>query len=190
MAAHGNEVEIKFRIANKDAIARLLRECGFREKTARTHEMNTLYDFPDRRLTNRGALIRIRKYGQHWTLTYKAKGQEGRHKTRREINVPVDTGEKLAQIFESVGLKPIFRYEKFRSEYEDEHGDVVLDETPIGDIGEIEGEPEWIDRTAQRLGIRESDYITASYAGLFFEWKQRTGSKAEEMTFEAVGKQL
>jgi hypothetical protein len=29
--------------------------------------------------------------------------------------------------------------------------------------------------------------VTKNYATLFFEWKERTGSKAENMTFREVG---
>jgi adenylate cyclase class 2 len=65
---------------------------------------------------------------------------------------------------------------------------VVLDETPIGNFGEIEGTPRWIDRTARALGIGRRDYITQTYAPMFFAWKRRTHSRATEMTFRAVGK--
>ena len=66
---------------------------------------------------------------------------------------------------------------------------MVLDETPIGNFGEIEGPPRWIDRTAQALGIGREDYITETYAPMFFAWKRRTGSKAAEMTFKALRKE-
>ena len=81
---------------------------------------------------------------------------------------------------------PSFRYEKFRAEWTDGKGQVVVDETPIGNFCEIEGAPRWIDATAKRLGVRQADYITKNYAGLFLEWKARTKSRAEEMTFKAV----
>ena len=61
-----------------------------------------------------------------------------------------------------------------------------MDETPIGNVVEIEGPPHWIDRTARALGVSQRDYITDSYVGLFFAWKARTGNPAEEMTFRAV----
>jgi adenylate cyclase class 2 len=63
---------------------------------------------------------------------------------------------------------------------------VVVDETPIGWFGEIEGPGRWIDRTAQALGIERSSYITESYAELFFAWKRRTRNPASDMTFQAV----
>ena len=177
------EIEIKFLVADLNAIRRRLRASGFREKTGRTHEMNTLYDFPDSRLRQRGELLRIRQYGDTWTLTHKAKAVVGKHKSRIETETTLGDGNALDTIFRSLGLTPSFRYEKFRAEWSDDNGHVVLDETPIGDIAEIEGSPRWIDRTGKDLGITPKQYITSSYAELFFQWKQRTGSPANEMTF-------
>ena len=180
------EVEIKFRASDLEALAEKLRETGFRLETPRTHEMNTLYDFPDNQLRRSGQLLRIRNYGGSWTVTHKAKGKTGRHKSRVETQTPVSDGEKLHAIFFALGLRPIFRYEKFRSEWSEGAGHVVVDETPIGNFAEIEGPPRWIDATAKKLGVGRRDYITQNYAALFFAWKERGGSRAEEMTFAAV----
>jgi adenylate cyclase class 2 len=62
-----------------------------------------------------------------------------------------------------------------------------VDETPIGNFAEIEGPPEWIDAVASDLGITPKDYLRENYAALFFEWKRQSRSKANEMTFAAVG---
>jgi adenylate cyclase class 2 len=78
------------------------------------------------------------------------------------------------------------RHEKYRAEWSDSKGHVVVDETPIGNFGEIEGPARWIDRTAQLLEIRRGDYITATYADLFLQWKKQAGSPANEMTFQAI----
>ena len=56
-------------------------------------------------------------------------------------------------ILRALGFSPSFIYEKFRSEWSDGEGQVVLDHTPIGDIAEIEGKSRWIDRTARALGV-------------------------------------
>jgi adenylate cyclase, class 2 len=178
-----NEVEIKFAISDLNELRKKLKSQNFREITPRTHEMNTLYDSALRPLKRRGEVLRIRKYGDDWKLTHKAKGKAGRHKTRKEIETAVADGNKLEQVFLALGLKPAFRYEKFRSEWTDGSGHVVLDQTPIGDFGEIEGPPRWIDRIAKALAISREQYITKSYAELFYEWKRRGRSRAENMTF-------
>jgi adenylate cyclase class 2 len=180
------EVEIKFRVEQPRSLTRVLRASGFRLKTRRTHEMNTLYDLPGQPLRKRGELLRLRKYGSKWVLTHKGKGKAGRHKTRVELETPVADGAKMDAILRALGFAPTFRYEKFRAEWSHGKGHVVVDETPIGNLGEIEGPPRWIDRIAKQLGIVPADYITQSYAELFFEWKRGTKSTAKEMTFASV----
>lgn len=182
-----NEVEIKFIIHDLAALQSKLKSAGFREITPRTHEMNTLYDTADLALRRAGELLRIRQYGNEWTLTHKSKGTTGRHKNRVELETRVEDGESLGAIVCALGYSPSFRYEKFRAEWTDGRGHVVIDETPIGNFAEVEGEPGWIDVTAHRLGITESDYITQNYAALFSAWRHETGSPASEMTFSAVG---
>jgi len=185
MASH-NEIEIKFPVADVRALNRRLRKSGFRLVTRRTHEMNTLYDLPGQLLRGRGELLRLRKYGPAWVLTHKAKGKAGRHKTRAENETTIADGASMEAILHALGFSPTFRYEKFRAEWSDGKGHVVVDETPIGNFGEIEGPARWIDRTARLLQIPPSNYITATYTSLFFQWKQQTGSPANEMTFGAI----
>jgi len=181
------EVEIKFLVADGKALARRLRVSGFRLVTRRTHEMNVLYDLPGNPLRQRGEILRLRKYGKRWTLTHKSKATARRHKSRQEYETEIADGASLDRILRTLGFSPSFRYEKFRSEWTDGHGNVVIDETPIGTVAEIEGPPRWIDRAARRLGIPRSRYITLSYGAMFEEWKRRTGNRAREMTFAAVG---
>ena len=182
------EVEIKFLVEDAVALARKLRSCGFRLVTRRTHEVNTLYDLPGRPLRRRGEILRLRKYGDSWTLTHKSKGEARRHKLREETETGVADGPSLDRILRALGFSPTFRYEKFRSEWTDGGGQLVVDETPIGIVAEIEGRPRWIDGTARLLGIPRSNYITSSYAAMFDEWKRNAGSRAQEMTFAAIGR--
>jgi adenylate cyclase, class 2 len=182
------EIEIKFRIEDPRALKRKLRDAGFRLVTKQTHEMNTLYDLPGEVLRSRRQLLRLRQYGSDWKLTHKAGKRTGRHSSREELETEVSDGEKMDLILRALGYEPSFRYEKYRAEWTDGKGQVVLDETPIGNFGEIEGPSRWIDTTAKKLGVFEDDYITNNYAGLFSEWKAETKSHANEMTFQAVKK--
>jgi adenylate cyclase class 2 len=182
------EIEIKFRVADLRALARGLRSSGFRVTTRRTHEMNTLYDLPGEVLRARKELLRLRKYGSEWTLTHKAGKKTGRHSSRVELETSVGDGKQMDLILRALGYAPSFRYEKFRAEWTAGKGQVVVDETPIGNFCEIEGAPRWIDATAKKLGVNRADYITKNYAGLFLEWKARAKSTTEEMTFKAVGR--
>jgi hypothetical protein len=48
----------------------------------------------------------------------------------------------------------------------------------------MEGEPEWIDRTARTLGFSRADYLIDTYRTLFEAWLERTGSGVTHMTFD------
>jgi len=188
MTAHnGNEVEIKFVVHDLEALMRSIPSAGLRGKTPSTLESNTLYDNSSGNLRRAGEVLRIRVYGARCTLTHKSRGNAGRHKSRAEHETAVASADEMHAILTALGFRPAFRYEKYRAEWSDAQGEVVIDRTPIGDFGEIEGPPEWIDRTAESLNLNEKDYITASYAELFTRWKDHTGSTASDMTFEQCG---
>src|ERR1700722_20312326 len=180
------EIEIKFRVGDLRALTRKLRAAGFRLVTRRTHELNTLYDLPGDVLRSRKELLRLRKYGTSWTLTHKSGSRRLRHSSREELETEVADGKQMDVILRALGYAPSFRYEKFRAEWVDGKGQVVVDETPVGNFCEIEGPPRWIDATAKKLGVSPKDYITKNYATLFADWKQGSRSQAKEMTFKAV----
>ncbi len=182
------EIEIKFRIRDVRALDRKLRGAGFRLVTPRTHEVNTLYDLPGEVLRARKELLRIRKYGSEWTLTHKSQGKKGRHSSRLELETQVSDGKQMDAILRGLGYASSFRYEKFRAEWADDKGKVVVDETPIGNFCEIEGPSRWIDATAKKLGVAAADYITKNYATLFLDWTHQTGCTAGDMTFAAIGR--
>jgi len=177
------EIEIKFRVDDLQELETKLEQLGFHCETPSTHEVNTLYDLPGQKLRRKGELLRLRDYGGKWKLTHKAKGVAGKHKSRGELETGVSNGKAMDALLRTLGFSPAFAYEKFRAEWTDDEGKVVLDRTPIGNIAEIEGKSRWIDRTARALRISPESYITKSYAELFFEWKRKTKCDAENMTF-------
>src|SRR6478609_307804 len=168
------EVEIKFRIKDLASLIAALHQLGLKEVTPRTHEMNVLFDLPGRPLRARGEILRLRKYGETWVLTHKGRSEDqgGPHKKRVETETRVENGEKMESILRALQFEPSFRYEKFRAEWKGGSGHVVIDETPIGTYGEIEGSPDWIDSVARDLQIDRKDYITDTYTGLFNSWKR------------------
>jgi adenylate cyclase, class 2 len=181
------EVEIKFLVPDLKALEKKLKQLGFNCETPSTHEVNTLYDLPGQKLRKKGEILRLRKYGDKWKLTHKSKGKADRHKSRAEAETAVSSGEQMDAILRALGFSPSFTDEKFRAEWSDGVGQVVLDHTPIGDIAEIEGKARWIDRTARALGIESKNYITKSYGELFLDWKRSTKCKAANMTFGECG---
>jgi len=180
------EIEIKFSVQGLRALRRRLQAAGFQLKTKRTHERNTLYDLPGGVLRARKELLRLRSYGSSWKITHKSGGKISRHSSRVERETTVGDGKTMDAILRALGYKPSFRYEKFREEWSDGKGQVVVDHTPIGDFCEIEGPPRWIDATAKKLGVGRGEYVTKNYATLFADWKNENRSEAAEMTFRAI----
>lgn len=184
------EIEVKFPVSDPDALARRLAAAGFHMETPRTFERNVLYDTPDRLLRSQQAILRVRKYGGKWVVTHKCLPRDNdpaaRHKHREETETAVQDGEAIGEIFSQLGYKPSFIYEKWRTEYADATGHCVLDETPIGFFAELEGPPEWIDASGRKLGVDHGDFTTLSYGRLFEQWRQQTGSSAENLTFDEI----
>lgn len=196
------ETEIKFRVADLAGLDRSLRAAGFRIQTPRAFESNVLYDTPDRRMRARTEILRIRAYAGRWTVTHKrlpdanpnsgpnsgpgAGPENDRHKRRIETETEVADGNALAEVFLSIGLVAAFRYEKWRTEWTDSEGHCVVDETPIGNFAELEGESAWIDRVSALLGVEPSGYLTLSYGRLFELWREEHHSLAQDLTFEAI----
>jgi adenylate cyclase, class 2 len=184
--AHGNrEVEIKLAIGDPAAARRRLRAAGFRVYRRRVFESNTVFDTPDLVLRTAASLLRVRRAGSRNTLTFKGPPVPSRHKSREELEVELSDAGKMGAILERTCLRPVFRYEKYRTEFRQpgSPGTVTLDETPIGWYLELEGAARWIDRTARTLGFSDVDYITASYGRLYQEWQPRRGEKPADMVF-------
>ena len=178
------EIEVKLPLKSAEQGRRLLRKAGFRVIQRRHHEQNAVFDHPKGYFRSRGILIRLRTAGKTATLTYKKPLASSKHKARAEMETPAPHPELVQETLESLGLRVVFRYEKFRTVYQrqGEPGHATLDETPIGVYLELEGPPDWIDATASRLGFGEEDYITQSYADLFQQNRSK-GSTRKHMLF-------
>jgi len=184
------EIELKFPVEDAAALESRLLKAGFSLATPRTFESNTLYDTPDRSLRLRGQLLRLRNYGGLWTLTHKQQAPQDtsdeKYKRRIETETRLSDGDSLATVFEQLGMEAVFRYEKWRTEWEDAGGHLVIDETPIGTYAELEGEPLWIDESLLKLGVSTTICTTDSYGKLFLKWRESTGNSAENLTFAEI----
>lgn len=216
----GNETEIKLSVKDLKEFVRALKELGAKKifgGTGRVHEWNVLFDTQENELAERGQLLRIRteiheKVGvkrstlkrERVVLTFKrpigsATDQDGsrpepvpgqRHKVREEIELEVGDAAALTKVFEGMGLRGWFRYEKYRTTYrlpasrKWAHGLLIeVDETPIGTFVELEGPPKAIDRAAREMGFSEQEYIVANYLTLYREACARRGEKPGDMVF-------
>ena len=212
------EIEIKLRISDQKAFRRTLKRLGARPVgggSGRVHEWNVIFDTPEGGLAKHGQLLRIRTEtetkpkkgkpasGQRTLLTFKRPLVRGtsasgssqethRHKVREEIEVEVADAAILAKVFEGLGMRGWFRYEKYRTTYRLPATSswarellIELDETPIGTFVELEGPPGAIDRAASELGRTRRDYVLKNYLTLYVEECRRLGQEPRDMIFRA-----
>lgn len=114
----------------------------------------------------------------------------GRYKVREEIELVVSDGAPLKRIFEGLGLRGWFRYEKFRTTYRlparlkwAKNLLIELDETPIGTFVELEGPGPAIDQAAKELGFSSKDYVLKNYLVLYLDDCRRRGVPPADMLF-------
>lgn len=187
-AMQAPEIELKFSVDDIAALRSAVSGLGLTLRTERSFESNTLYDTPNRDLRQKRQLLRLREYNGHCVVTHKRMSESGsedpRYKTRIETETEVAECASLAEIFTQLGFATVFRYEKFRTEWDAEGGGhLVLDETPIGTWAELEGEPHWIESMLSQLGVEQSRCSTESYGALFLRWKEETASPVNNLTF-------
>lgn len=207
-----HETEIKLRILNPKSFLRALKKLGAKPASPRVHEHNLIFDTPDGGLAKHGQLLRIRtetpaekkptkKSPSRTILTFKSPPEQlaigpvapsgsRRHKVREEIELVLNDGAPLQKIFEGLGLKGWFRYEKFRTAYRlparlSWAKDLIidLDETPIGTFVELEGPGPAIDQAARELGFSHRDYVLKNYLVLYLDDCKRQNLTPSHMLF-------
>lgn len=181
------ETEVKIRFGGTPGEAvRLIERCGFSVSLPRVLEVDQIYDRDSGELRAADQLLRLRRSGATATVTYKGPATREKYKSREEIEFRVDDPDAFELVLERLGYQPRFRYEKYRTIFREAGGKgiVTLDETPIGVFLELEGEAQWIDASAARLGFSHAEYCTLSYAAVYREYLQKNQSAPANMVFD------
>jgi adenylate cyclase class 2 len=183
MAAY-TETETKLYCPDLSAIARKLLLAGAKLVTPRVFERNVRYENADESLTENGIVMRLRQ-DYRARLTYKGPAQIAEGIMQRyEAEVEVSDFDAMHAILLGLGYHPHMIYEKYRTTYELDETEIVLDEMPYGNFVEIEGEAAAIERVIQTLGVSEAKRYGNSYAGLFEIVKHNLGLSFRDLTFE------
>ena len=177
------EIEVKFPLRDRRELTRKLQDVGGTLLYPETFEDNIVLDRRGE-LRTKGALLRVRKFGKYSLATYKGPMSiEGGIKSREEVQTGVESFELAIQIFDSLGYKPVFRYQKFREVWRVEGTEVVIDRTPIGEFFEIEGEIDRIRDLAAKLGMSMEHAVRQSYADLYRQARRTRADLSENMVF-------
>jgi adenylate cyclase class 2 len=177
------EIEVKFNLRDRAELVRKLHDLGGQRLYPETFEDNIVLDRRGE-LRTRGSLLRIRKFGKYSLVTYKGPMSiEGGVKSREEVQTGIESFELGIQLFDMLGFKPVFRYQKFREVWRVRNVEVVLDRTPIGDYFEIEGAIDLIREVAGQLGMTMDNAIRQTYADLYRQARRTRADLPEHMVF-------
>jgi adenylate cyclase, class 2 len=177
------EIEAKFPLDNRPAIISRLEGAGAEQLYPETFEDNMILDRRGE-LRTKGALLRVRRFGRYTLVTFKGTaGYSGGVKTRDEVQTGIESFDRAISLFDSLGYRPTFRYQKLREVWRLGDAEVVLDRTPIGNYLEIEGPMERIESVAAILGLDMDDAIRASYADLYRKQRRTRPDLPENMVF-------
>jgi len=185
------ETEIKIQLSSLDDFKARLLQLNPRPLSERHFEDNFVLDYPEGFLRSRACLLRVRKTKGKEFVTFKGPPQRSAlFKSREENETEVESADVMLRIFEQIGMKVWFRYQKYREEYAvpvscGPVGElkVALDATPIGTFAELEGSEEGIREVASKLGFGESQFLRDSYYALFARYCRLRGEEPEQMVF-------
>lgn len=178
------EREIKLRFPDADAARAAVLATGATPVRCRRLQEDSLFDTPDDALRNRRCVLRVRVESGKSYVTYKGPVQPSLMKLREELETVVADGPLLVRIFEELGFRVWFRYEKYREEFALDDVIIAIDETPVGTFVEIEGGDRGIAEMAAALGREPSDYLLDSYRRLYLLDCEARGIPPGDMLFE------
>ena len=114
------EIELKFAVADFDAIVHWLRQWGARAG-APLNEADHYFNAPDRDFAKTDEAFRLRRIGDTNRITYKGPKQGGPAKTRTEVELAIESGSEAADAFcrlvVHLGYRPVAVVRKRRIPY-------------------------------------------------------------------------
>lgn len=178
------EQELKIPVAELEPVRRRLRELKASQRTPPELEENWVLDDATGTLRRAGRLLRIRSVGGRHRVTHKGPARfTGKVKERDELEVEVASATGLLEVFARLGFVPLRRYQKRRETWHLAGVEVALDETPMGDFVELEGDAASLDGLAHRLGLDPARAVRGSYLALWEAYRGEHPEVSEDMVF-------
>lgn len=178
------ETEVKLYLQDLDSVRQTLESLNAECIQERVHERNTRYDLPNGSLTDKGVVIRLRE-DNGTILTYKEPGIIERGiVSREELELEVSNFAIMETILGKLGYYPSMFYEKYRTVYELDGTEIMLDELPFGNFVEVEGDVAHIESVVAKLGLSNIKRMGDSYTKLFEYVKHHLELNFRDLTFE------
>lgn len=182
------ETEIKLWVEDFSLIEQALMAQGAILSAPRVFERNVRYDLPNGSLGKRGMVLRLRQ-DSRVRLTYKEGGSSKDGVISRfEAEVEVSDFKMMDEILTLLGYMHSMSYEKYRTTYQMDGCEVVLDELPFGKFIEIEGKHNEILVLMNRLNLSETLRVEMSYVRAFEVIAKKMALTFRDATFDNFSK--
>lgn len=190
-----DEIEAKIKIIEPTVIESLVRHLGGVERFRRI-ETNIFYD-QARKLDKKGEVLRLRQEyylyrfgdgaGEVVSATFKGRRKKGKLKIRPEHEFEVSDFDQARAMFEALGYKESFRFEKKRQSFSLGDCVVEIDTLPyLGHYVEIEGGTEKkINKVVKQLGLDGEKLIVEGYGGLLRKDAQKNKRSLKVAVFKS-----
>ena len=155
------EVELKFRVTEANDLVRRLREYGSALPPPET-QVDRYFAHPARDFAQTDEALRIRQIGQKNFVTYKGPKLDSSTKSRRELEIPLPSGDagatQFAELLGALGFREVREVRKQRRKavllWQSRPVEVVLDEVEgLGCFAEIETQASEADFEPARSAI-------------------------------------
>lgn len=188
------EKEVKFLNINPGEVEKKLKSVGTQKVFEKLYKRR-VFDYPDLRLNDKGAWLRLRDEEDKVTLAFKqrigVKKDDGtaNDKTMKEVEVEVNDFNKTAQILKEIGLKEKFYEENKRIRYLLDEAEFDIDFWPqLEPYLEIEAHS-WknVDEAIKKLDLDPKEKkIFSTYQ--IYQLKGIDENDYQEITFERMVK--
>lgn len=181
------EIEVKLHVPDLDAVAQRLERVGAVLTAPRVFERNVRYENLKKTLSESGIVVRLRE-DSRVRLTYKEPPLDRESAkdgilARFEAEVEVSDFDTMSLILGRLGYFPNMVYEKYRTTYQWDAVEVVLDEMPYGNFVEIEGDVPAIEAAIKALELEDMTRYPASYVAIFRNIKKNLSLGFNDLTF-------
>jgi predicted adenylyl cyclase CyaB len=142
------------------------------------------YDTPDRALTARDHVLRVRIYRDAHVVRAELdfKGptrREAGYKMREELEAHVTSPDTLVAILERLGYIVTIAIDREIFQYELEGAMIRFEKYPrMDDLVEVEGTPDRIERAIDALGLPREGFLPDRLTDFARRFEQRTGTRA------------
>ena len=154
------EVEVKARIDSFEEMEKRLESLGAK-KTKTEFQEDIYFASPIVDFANTDEALRIRTTDNDTFITYKGPKLNDKAKTRKEVEMSIESAQKASDIFTEIGFAPARTVRKSRRYYQFENFEISLDD--------VEGLPPYMEI---EIALSDSDDYTEAQDKIFKLFKR------------------